>query len=201
MAYNDDMLLMIQKIRALTEDFVQNSTEVFTYETSGIFTLAEPRIAEIVSVLINGAEPVSAEWTYDFDADTNKLTITNPDFASGDVIEVTYSFSKTSNGELVEYIRAALVWLSIYSSEEVSYKISTAGTIIPSPSAKTLDLICLLAAILIKPDYISYKTGNMAVTYPTGTAKLSKEDKILETIQVFKTGIGVVKIIEYNSNC
>jgi len=194
MAYNDVMLSMIQKIRALTEDFVQTSTEVFTYETSGVFTLAEPRIVEVTETLINGQE-IHSSQSAEFDATTNKITVFSEEFESGDIVEVTYSFCKSSDAELVEYIRAALVWLSVYDSEQSSYKITTAGTIVPTPTDKTLNLVCIIASILIKPDYISYKTGNMAVTYPT---KATKEEKILDSIQLFRTGIGVIGIIEYD---
>ena len=195
MAYNTSMTEMIQKLRALTEDFTQSSIEVFTYETSNIFTLTEPRIAEITSVLINGLEAESAEWTYEFDATTNKLTITNSEFESGDSIEVQFTFSKLSDTELFEHIRAALVWLSIYDEKSIAHKLLATGTIVPTPDAKPLDLICIIASILIKPDYISYKTGNMSVTYPT---KMTKEEKIQSTVTTFNTGIGVVRIIKYD---
>jgi hypothetical protein len=194
MAYNTALLLMIEKIRALTEDFVQSSTEVFTYETSGIFTLAEPRIVDITSTLINGAEPFSSQ-SATFDPLTNKITIFNEEAASGDIIEVTYTFSKYSDSELVEYIRAALIWLSIYDSSVESYKISPQGLIIPTVTAKQNDLICMIASVLIKPDYISYKTSTMSVTYPT---KATKEDKIKDLIQTFTYGTGVIGIIEWD---
>lgn len=194
MAYIDTVVVMFQKIRALTEDFVQSSTEVFVYETSNIFTLSEPRVIDMTQVLLNGQDLQSGQ-SADYDDTNNDITVVNEDFVSGDIVTVKYTYAKTSDLELLEYIRAALVWLTIYDSDSNSFKLSQSGLIIPTPKDKTLDLICIIASILIKPDYISYRTGNMAVTYPT---KATKEEKILDSIQIFKTGIGVIGIIEYN---
>jgi len=193
MAYNDTMIIMLQKIRALTEDFVQSSTEVFRYETSNVFTIQEPRVSAMTEVLINGNELQSGQ-SAEFDILNNDVTIVNDAFVSGDIITVKYTFSQTSDAELVEYIRAALIWLSIYDSDTETYKLSTVGTIVPLPKGKTLDLICIVASILIKPDYNSYKTSNMSVTYPN---KFTKEEKIKDMIQTFKSGIGVAIVSEW----
>lgn len=195
MAYNDSIILMFEKIRALTEDFVQSNTEVFTYESSKIFTLAEPRIISVIETLFNGVEPQSGQ-SATFDATTNDITIVNDDLVANDVISIKYTFSQLSDSELFSYIRAALVWLSIYDNSSETYKLSTSGLIIPTPSPKTIDLVCIIAAILIKPDYISYKTSNMSITYPT---KITKEEKIQDMVQGFKSGIGVIGIIEYDT--
>jgi hypothetical protein len=194
MAYSDAILLMMEKIRALTEDFPQSATEAFTYETSNVFTLAEPRIIAVSEILINGQEMGSGQ-SATYDVTTNKVTVINPDFEVDDVVTVEYTFGKSSNSELFEYIRAALVWSSIYDSASPTYKLLSSGTIVPALAPKQVDMICIVASILIKPDYISYKTSNMSVTYPS---KLSKEDKISQTIQTFQSGIGVVKVVTWD---
>ena len=196
MAYNDTMLNMIQKIRAITEDFEQTTSETFTYEDSNIFTIAEPRVGEIVEdgVKINGAD-LSSLQDYDFDPSTNDITVTNDDFESGDIVKVTYTFYKQTASEIFEYVRSALVFLSIYDNSVPTYKLSTSGMIIPSPFTKDLDLICMIASILIKPDFVSYKTSNMSVVYPT---KMTKEEKIEKLIKKLKYGIGTTVIASWD---
>lgn len=197
MALVASLLSMIQKIRALIEDFATTDFEVFSYTNSNIFTLREPNINSITKILVNGNALVSGEG-YTLDTDTNKLTVTGIDFATDDIIEVDYNFSKYSNTELVEYIRAALVWLSIYDYSTDTYKLREDGIIVPDlsdPQNKTSDLICIIASILIKPNYIHYRMPNLAINYPN---KLPQEEKIREIITQFKTGVGIVSIIEWN---
>jgi len=195
MAYNDTIVTMFAKIRALTDDVLQSTSEVFTYSTSGIFTIAEPRVSAVTETRINGAALVTGQ-TSTFNALTNTVTVVNSAFVSGDIVSVTYTYSKKSDLELFNYIQAALVWLSIYNEKVETYKLTSNGTIVPSPSGKELDLICVIAAILIQPDYISYKTASMSVTYPT---KATKEDKIKDMVTCFHSGIGVIGIIEFDT--
>jgi hypothetical protein len=195
MAYNTSILSMINKIRAITEDFAQNSSEVFSYEDSNIFVLSEPRISEILSITLNGSELESGQSS-EFNEDSNELTIVD-DLESGDIIKVIYKFYNKSDSELYNYIVSALVFLSVFDTSASTYKLSSEGTIIPSPSDKDKELICMIASILIKPDFISYKTSNMQITYPT---KMTKEEKIEEIIRKLRFGTGVVLIAQWDSS-
>jgi hypothetical protein len=194
MAYTETMLSMIAKIRAITEDFTKTTSETFTYEDSNIFTIAEPKVNSVVDVLINGQELQSTQG-YEFDPTTNDLIIVNEEYISGDITKVTYTYTNHSDSELFEYIRSALVFMSIYDKNVTSYKLSSSGLIIPSPAVKDLDLICMIASILIKPDFVSYKTSNMSIVYPT---KFTKEEKIEKLIQKQKYGTGVVGMVYWD---
>jgi hypothetical protein len=119
----------------------------------------------------------------------------NEDFVSGDVVEFTYTFNDFNDTEIFEYIRAALVMLNVYGGTKENFVIYDSGLIAPTPEDKKLDIICVIASILIKPDYISYKTSNMSVTYPT---KSTKEEKIDLLVKDFQSGIGAIGIIEWN---
>lgn len=196
MAYNATILEMIAKIKAIVEDFGDQSSEAFPYENSTIFTISEPRVQELVEVLINGSELHSGQ-SAEFDPVTNDLTITNDEFENGDIVKAVYTFSKNSNAEYFEYIRAALVFLSIYDHSAETYKLSSNGIIIPSISDKDVNLVCMIASILIKPDYVTYKTTNMQITYPT---KLTKEEKIEDLITKIRFGTGFVLIAEWNND-
>lgn len=176
---------LIEKVRALIGDFGKTSYEVFTYTTSNIFTIAEDNIT-ITNVLINGESiDDNSGQDYDFDSDTNKITIT-ADLSTDDIIEVDFSFYKYSTSELTEYIRAALVWLSIYSYCDDDFELED-ESFFPTPSNAELDLIAIIASILIKPNYSQYDLTNVKVRYPK---TMTKEQKIEKIINRFKVGLG-----------
>lgn len=177
------------KIRAIIGDFSKVDFQVFSYTTSNIFSLIEQNITDINEVLVNGSALESGA-DYSWSTTTNKITITGVTFVVDDNIEVNYDFNQYSDTELTEYIRAALVWLSVLEFGE--YEIN--GTeIYPQPSKKDENLIALVASILIKPNYISYKLPNVAVTYPENS---SKEERIQDLISAFKYGTGVVGVVD-----
>jgi len=178
------------KIRALVTDFSTSDFETFVYTTSSIFTIAQENIS-ITSVLLNGVELGSG--TYSLDSNTNKITITET-LTTDDVIEVDYTFYKYSETELDEYIRAALVWLSIFSYCDTDFELES-DYIQPTPSNKELDLISIIGSILIKPNYSEYNLPNLKVKYPR---ELSKDEKIRRIIQSFQQGLGVIEILEYD---
>jgi hypothetical protein len=197
MATTPLMTEMLKKIRALVEDFPTNDVEVFNYTNSNIWTIRQQNINDILKVLVNGSELQSGS-DYSFDTETNKLTIIGGTFELNDIIEVDFNFSKYSDSVLKEYIRAALTWLSIYDYSTDTYKLRSDDVIVPDlsePENKTSDLICIVTSILIKPNYMHYRTPNFAVNYPN---KMSQEEKIREIINTFKMGTGVVSIIQWN---
>lgn len=191
------MTEMLKKIRALVEDFATNDFEVFSYSNSTVFTLKESNITSITNTLVNGVTLTSGEGT-SFDSNTNKITVTGVDFDPADIIEFDYTFNKYSDSELKQYIRAAMTWLSLYDWSTDTYKLRDDDVIVPDlsdPKDKTSDLICIISSILIKPNYIHYRMPNLAINYPN---KLTQEEKIREIITQFKTGVGIVEIIQWN---
>jgi hypothetical protein len=183
------------KIRALTEDFAKSDFQIFSYTNSPIFTLAEPNIAAVTEVLINGNELQSGE-SYSFDSLTNKITISGVSFNLGDKIEVDFTFNQFSDTELDEYIRAALVWLSIYDYTEGDFEIESNG-IFPTLSNKEEDMVAIIASILIRPDYTSYRLPNVSVMYPEHS---TKEERIKDLINYFKHGSGAVGVINWHQS-
>ena len=176
------------KIRALVGDFSNSSFELFEYTTTNIFTIAQCNIS-ITQVLLNNV--VTTDYT--FDATTNKITITASGLASTDKIEVDFTYSSYSDSELTEWIRAALVWISIYSKDEGDYEIEDEG-VHPTMDNSTEDLTALIASILIKPNYNRKSLpGGITITYPK---TMSKDDVIEKLIVRFNRGLGVVDLIE-----
>ena len=183
------------KIRALTEDLEKTDFEVFTYENSAVFTLAESNINEISSVKIN--ETILSSGDYSLDTDTNELTIILPSGMSwsvNDTTTVKYKFNKYSNTELNKYIEASLTWLSIYSTGHDDYELEDDG-IHPIPDNPTMDLIAIISSIIINPNYSSYRLPNLSVRYPK---TMSKEDRIEKLVRDFQLGLGINDIITYD---
>jgi len=173
------------KVRALIEDFSKKDFEVFEYTSVNIFTIAQSNIT-ITQVLLNGI--VTSDYT--FDSTTNKITMTGSGIASTDKIEVDYTYNEYSDSEITEYVRAALVWISIFSYNEGDYEIEI--DIYPTPSNETEDLISLIASILIKPDYSEKRLPNLTVKYPR---TMTKEEVIEKLIIRFNRGLGVTDVI------
>jgi hypothetical protein len=189
---------MIDKIRALVEDWAdQKDVEVFPYSNSNIFTLQEPNVLSLTQVLVNGQSLQSGQGAI-FNSQNNKVTITGVTFTVGDIVEVDYLFTKYSDTIINQYIKAALVWLSICDWSTDTYRMRNDGVIVPDlsdPANKTADLICIIASILIKPDVIHYRMPNLAVNYPNEECQ---EEKIRRIIGTFKQGIGVTQIVMWN---
>ena len=186
---------IITKIRALVTDNSQSGFETFIYTTSPIFTIAQNNLT-IVKVLLDG----NVTTDYTFDTVTNKITITATGLETSFVIEVDYTYFKYSNTELDGYIRSALVFLSVYSKDdnfEFELEGESAGDseVVPTMDSHTGDLVSLVASILIKPSYISYKLPNLTVTYPV---KMPKEERIEKLIGKFNEGIGINEVIQFD---
>ena len=179
------------KIRALIEDLTKSDIETFTYSSGDqIFILAEENISSIIKVEKNGTELGSGD--YDFDSTTNELTIISS-LSSGDLITCKYNFQKYSDTELNEFCRASLVWLSIYADCETDYELED-EEIVPTIDNKTSDLVALISAILIQPDYTRYSLPNLTVVY---NGKETKEKRIEKLIVRFRRGLGVSSILEF----
>jgi hypothetical protein len=131
---------------------------------------------------------------YTFSSTTNKVTISST-LVSNDVIEVDYTYNKYSNSELDEYIRAALVWISIFSPFTEDYEIESGDILTPTPDNRMTDLISIIASILINPDYNQYKLPTMNVIYGS---RLPREQKIEKLLAKYNFGLGVAELIEYD---
>jgi len=177
------------KIRALTNDIAQlpGSFEVFKYTTTNIFTIAQTSIT-ITKVLINNVETED----YTFTANNNKIAITASGLASGDSIEVDFTYYENSDSTLKEFIRAALTWMSIYGGEAQDMEIEDAG-IYPSPDNATEDLIAIIASVLIKPNYNKKTISGITITYPK---TMPKEKVIEQLVTRYHRGIGTTGLIE-----
>lgn len=182
------------KIRALCEDFSKTDTDSFTYETGDkVFTLEEDNVTTLSSVSVNGVELGSGEFS--FDADTSELTISSGTgiLSSGDIVTVKYIYYKYTDSELSEYIRSALVWLSIYAYCKDDYEMED-NEIFPTPDNKTEDLIAIVSSILIKPDYSEYRLPTITVKYPR---TMCKEERIENLIQKFQISLGVNDTLDF----
>jgi len=168
------------KIRGLVDDLSQSTTETFTYSSSSVFTLGETGIS-ITSVEINGTETSG----YSFSTTTNKITI-SATLATDDVITVKYTFyAQYTNNQIYDYIDAALVYLSTYDINDFRFVDDTSFH--PYPTEKEENLIALITAILIKPNYSQYRTATVNVTYPRTK---SKEEKIQDALGYYKHNSG-----------
>ena len=181
------------KIRGLIEDIEKSGFEHFTYTASAIFRLAEENINSISSVLLNGAPLGTGE--YSFDSDTNKITITVTGLASSDIIEVNFKYYKYSDTELLEYIRSALVWISYFAHSEKDFELEDTNEIYPTPENRDEDLIALIASILIKPDYTTYKLSTITVVYE---GRLPKDEKIQKLLSRYTFGLGINDVLRFD---
>lgn len=180
------------KVRGLIEDFLKSDFETFTYTISSVFTLAEDNIQSISSVLKNGAEIGSGD--YSFDSTTKELTIT-ASLSANDEIKVNYTYYKYSDTELTGYIRSALVWISIYANCEDDFEIEN-NDIYPTPENTEKDLMALIASILINPNWTRKSLPNLTVTYPK---KMSKEEKIRRLINEYYKGAPQTDLLDWNN--
>lgn len=181
------------KIRALTEDLTSTKTDSFTYTISNIFPLSEDKGISILDVQINGSELESGQ-SYNFDSDTAQLTVEG--LTTNDIVTVKFTYYKYSDNELNDYIRSALVWMSIYSEKCKDFELENDAEIVPTPDNRTTDLMAIIASLLIKPDYSEYRLPNLTVRYPR---TMTKEKRIEELMAKYDRGLGVNDIIEWDS--
>lgn len=182
-----------KKIRGSVEDFTKSGFEIFEYINSVIFTLSEENIVSIVKVLKNGSELGSGEYSYD--SSTNKIEILIT-LSSSDLIEVDYTYNKYSDTELNGYIRAGLIWFSITNCCDKDFELEEdIDAIVPTPNNRELDLIAIVTAITIRPNYSIYRLPNLTVRYPRN---INKEDKIQRIISKFFSGIGISDTISWD---
>lgn len=185
---------ILTKIRAVVQDLPKADFQVFLYSNSNVFKLTEPNINTVTQVLVRGTA-LGSNQSFSFDEDTNEVEIDGVSFNLNDPIEIRYTFTKFSDEELIEYIRASLSWLSLYEVGEDDFQMNTdTGLIFPNISKKEEDLVAMIASILINPDFTRYKLSNLSISYPD---KVDKETKIATLITRFKHGSGYGDVIQW----
>jgi hypothetical protein len=185
------------KIYSLVEDFSKTGTELFTFSVSNIFTIAEQNIT-INNVLQNGI--ILEPSLYSFDSTTNEITVTNQSginsLLSGDIIQINYNYHQYTDDEMNGYIRASACWYSVYSHNNLQFEIDNdVDTIEPTPTAQEADLIALIASIILKPDYTSYRLPNLTVTY---RREIPKYERIEKLIAKWEMGVGITDTLQFN---
>ena len=168
-------------VRYLVEDFSRTMIpgDVFTYTTSNVFTLSESNVNSITAVLLNDVEIGDSE--YSFDSTDNKLTV-SASMLSGDTVEIQYTYySNYSDTEIENYIRGAIVHLSI--NNYYTYEIDTVGYVFPEISDREKNLVSFVTATLMEPGNQSYRLPDITITNPKS---LPTRDLISKSISIFK---------------
>lgn len=183
---------IVAKIRNILSENATSDKDIFTFESSRVFTLGDINVQSVTAVLVNGTEEAeSGQWSYD--SGTNKLTFQNSfTFSVGDVIEVQYTkYPNYSDAELDAYVKSALTYISVYKYKTFFVANSL---ITPTPSEDEENLIALVACILIRPDNKSYKLPDIAIQVPINS--LTMEQMIDNVILRFKkSATGIFKVI------
>lgn len=183
------------KLRALISDRLKTDSEIFEYVSSLVFQLTESNVVSVTKVTINQAELDSGE---DFTLETSTLKVTlNATPTVGDEIEIfeTY-YEKYSDNELNDYIKAALVYCNLYG--ETIFELEDLGSntyaIEPTPTQKEGDLIALIAATLINPEYSKYEMDTVKITFPRTQDKETKIRKLITAVSDFTGWTGNIKL-------
>lgn len=187
------------KIRSLINDLLKtDGSEIFTYSTSKIFKLSKDNATAVSTFKVNDVLPDSSE-SISFDSSTNEATIVAT-LVADDEIEIQYSYyNKYSEADIQDYIRSALVYVSIYSEcEDYELEIDGDGDyqIEPTPSNLQSDIIALVAAILIKPNWTKYKLPDVELNFPRTQ---TKETRIIKLITGKIDMTGTTGLLEWEN--
>jgi len=191
----------LDQLRTDIEDFELSGYKMYNYEGYDYFILEEDNIApDSITVKINGIPTTS----FTFDESTGELTLTiGSGIVTGDSIVVRYTYyANYSDTLLKKYIKVALSRIAFYYPKNIEivdisgndfYLGESDLTGIPEVSNGTYGLVELIAQILIKPDWSSYRVLDIAITFKD---KLSKEDRISKLINNVKTGSSGIGIFD-----
>jgi len=162
-------------VRDLIGDISDSGSDIFTYNTSAVFTLTESNPITISEVSVND---VSSSVTYDY-AD-GKITITSS-LNSGDTVEITYTYySNYSSTEIQSYIKASI---AILSQKRVFTFTIEDSTIYPDPTDEEKNLIAVITSILINKPVNSYRLPDVTIQF---SKTLSKDQLISKAICEWK---------------
>ncbi len=186
---------IIRKIRAVLQDSSLTSFE--SYEASGnTFVIAQENATAVNSVTVAGTAISPGEYDYDISSQT--VTIESGSVATGEAVVINFSYNKYSDSELINYIRTALIYMGDYNYSPIFEVTSGEEDIYPIPNLKEQNLISTIVGILINPEWSSYRTSSIQVTYPS---KLTKEEKIEKLVARFKfSSVGITGIINLDGN-
>jgi hypothetical protein len=119
---------------------------------------------------------------YSFDSTYNNVTV-NSSLSSSDTIRIVYTYYPNySQNEIENYIRAAIIQLSV--NNYYTWTVDTDKEIYPTPNDQEANLIAMITAILLEPDNKTYRLPDITISVPTGT--LSTETKIRNAIAIMK---------------
>lgn len=182
------------KIRSLLNEGSKTGTDIFTYESSDIFSISEDRVISVSDVLVNDVSIGSGNWTYS--STTNKVTIASGvAITAGDTIQINYSYYPNySDTELNGYIQAAISHIAVnnYQTFQVD-----GDDINPEPTEAEENLIAVVVGVIINPENKSYTVQELRVQVPSSS--LSTHDKIAKIVNTFKRNShGVFSVIINN---
>lgn len=176
------------KLRYFIPDIEKTSSQIFTYTTSNIFTLQDNNASEVTNVTKNGNALESGQ-TYTFDS-TDKTVTVDASLIVDDIVTIYYKYYDYSDIELNSYIHYALAKIS--ASKFKTFRIQDTN-VYPKPTESELNLIALIAAILLKPNYSTYRLPTVTVQCPE---KMSKDEKIDKIIDDFSASLGFNDLID-----
>ena len=166
-------------VRYLIKDNSSDTSDIFTYENSAIFTLTEINIIEVSAVYKNDVILSEDDWSYN--STTKKVTI-SASLTSKDTIQIDYSYYPNySDTEIKAYIHSSLVYLSNYNYE--NFEVESGDNIYPEPTKEEEKLIALITSIIIDPNNQTIRLPDLTIT---PQSNLSLEDKIAKAISSFK---------------
>lgn len=192
---------LIDIIRTDIGDLGLTFREVFNYEVDAVYTLSQDNInASSIEIKIDGtpiAEVSGASYTYD----DGEVTFTG--LTPGNAVVIKYEYNDYSDSQIKKFINSAISRIALHLPHELEILEESANEFSimdseVSPVAeitnKWYGLVALIAQILIKPDWVSYKTLDVTITY---AEKLTKDEKVLKVINDFRADrIGVFGTID-----
>lgn len=175
---------IIIKIRGLIEDFSTLVTDVFTYGSSTTFTLSESNIISIVDVYLND---VSSGILHTYNSTTKKVTV-NTSMTTGDSVKIEYNaYLNYSDTELKEYIKSALIYLTIHNYYDFEYD-SVSDDIYPDLEVREESLIAAISAVLINKPVSNYRLPNLNISIPETDSVDKKIGKIVSAFKRSREG-------------
>lgn len=151
--------------------------DIFTYDSSAVFTLSESNATAVTSVSVND---VSSGVSYTYSSAKQTVTISSS-LTSGDTIEIQYTYYPNySDTEIQDYINAAIIHLSVNNFYD--YTISNSN-IYPDPTPAEQRLIAIVTGLLIEPDNKTYRLPDLTINVPKD---LPLHDKIRKAILINK---------------
>lgn len=167
-------------LRKLANDIGEEVNDYHTYLTATAagrtWTLSEENpISSTIVVYVNNVAISASYLTYD--STTNRLVISATPLTLNDEVRISFNaYKKYSDDELDAYIEQAFTWLSIKKYQDFY---NDSGTIYPTPTLSEKRLVCLIAAVLMKGNLVSYKTKEFSVEFNKDTTPEQKIDKLL----------------------